>query len=72
MIVSPPGLRRKADMNAVDTNTVQTEVGNLIRLLETNAELLQDGVISKKHYNRNKKLINERITTLVECFGGVK
>jgi hypothetical protein len=56
-------------MNAVDTDKVQTEVGNLVRLLQTNAELFEDGVISKKHYNRNKKLINDRITTLVDTFG---
>jgi hypothetical protein len=59
-------------MNAVDTDRVQTEVASLVRLLQTNAELFEDGVISKKHYNRNKKLINERITTLVDTFGGAK
>ena len=68
MIVSPPGLNRKADMNAVDTDRVQTEVASLVRLLQTNAELFEDGVISKKHYNRNRKLINERVTTLVDTF----
>ena len=72
MIVSPPGLNRKADMNAVDTDRVQTEVASLVRLLQTNAELFEDGVISKKHYNRNKKLINERVTTLVDTFLEVK
>lgn len=72
MIVSPPGLNRKADMNAVDTDRVQTEVASLVRLLMTNAELLEDGVISKRHYARNKKLINDRITTLVDTFGSVK
>jgi hypothetical protein len=59
-------------MNAVDTDRVQTEVASLVRLLQTNAELFEDGVISKKHYNRNKKLINERVTTLVDTFLEVK
>lgn len=59
-------------MNAVDTDRVQIEVASLVRLLQTNAELFEDGVISKKHYNRNKKLINERITTLVDTFIEVK
>ena len=59
-------------MNAVDTDRIQTEVASLVRLLQTNAELFEDGVISKKHYNRNKKLINERVTTLVDTFLVVK
>lgn len=55
-------------MNAVDLNAIDTELANLSRLLKTNFELLEDGVISKRHYNRNKKLINERYMTLVDTF----
>lgn len=72
VIVSPPGLDRKADMNAVDTNKLHDQITSLVRLLMTNAELFEDGVISKGHYNRNKKLINDRITTLVDLQGSVK
>lgn len=56
-------------MNAVDTDAIHDEVDSLVRLLITNHELLNDGVISKKHYARNKKLINDRIVTLVDTFG---
>ena len=59
-------------MNAVDKNQVETEVKGLLNLLLTNYELFEDGVISKKHYNRNRKLINERVTTLVDTFLVVK
>lgn len=55
-------------MNAVDLDAIDNEVKNLSRLLKTNVELFEDGVISKKHYNRNNKLINERIATLADTF----
>lgn len=55
-------------MNAVDLDAIDTELANLGRLLKTNVELLEDGVISKGHYNRNRKLINERMAILVEFF----
>lgn len=58
-------------MNAVDLDAIDTELANLARLLKTNVELLEDGVISKGHYNRNKKLINERMATLADTFAKV-
>ena len=59
-------------MNAVDTNALDNEILGLVRLLRTNHELLQDGVISERHWNRNKKIINDRIKTLVDTFGSAK
>lgn len=52
-------------MTTVD---IDTELENLGKLLKTNVELLEEGVISKKHYNRNKKIIGERIATLADTF----
>lgn len=52
-------------MNTVD---IDTELENLGRLLKTNVELLETGVISKKHYNHNKKIIADRIATLADTF----
>lgn len=59
-------------MNAVDIETIDTELANLGRLLKTNVELLEEGVISKGHYNRNKKIISDRIATLTDTFVKVK
>ena len=38
-----------------------TDLDNLTRLFTTNEDLFKTGVISKREYNRNKKLISERV-----------
>jgi hypothetical protein len=58
-------------MNAVDLDAIDTELGKLGKLLKTNVELLECGAISKTHYNRNKKIIADRIATLADTFAKV-
>jgi len=38
-----------------------SDLDNLTRLYATNEELFQSGIITKREYNRNKRLIGDRV-----------
>ena len=62
MIVSPPGLR-EVSMNA----TLSKDANIVKRLLQTNSDLLMEGVISKRQYNVNRKMLAERLVAIMEA-----
>ena len=48
-------------MNAVTLEQTEQQIASLERLVRTNDELFNDGVLSKSEYRRNKKALGARL-----------